>query len=322
MARPLRIEYSGALYHVTARGNERKRIYFTRTDYGKFREYVESAQEKFGCLLHVYVFMTNHYHMIIETPKPNISKVMHFINGSYTTYINKKRDRSGHLFQGRYKAILVDRDNYLLELSRYIHLNPVRAHIVEKPEEFFNSSYASYIGDRKDAIVHHDQILKMISKDDKLAPKFYREFVEKGLRGDLENPLTKTYGGSILGEKFFIKQALSRLKEGVASRKETSHRKLLESTYQPDEIVSAVSGFFGIDNKEVLNDRREYRNICIYIIKKYTGMTNGQIGQIFNGLTFSAVSKAYHRISKAVVENKAMRKKVDKIISALSQFKG
>ena len=145
MARPLRIEYPGAFYHVTARGNERKRIYFTKRDYLKFREYIEDAQEKYGCLLHVYVFMTNHYHMIIETPNPNISKVMHFINGSYTTYINKKRDRSGHLFQGRYKAILIDRDNYLLEASRYIHLNPVRARIVEKPEEFLNSSYASYI---------------------------------------------------------------------------------------------------------------------------------------------------------------------------------
>ncbi len=104
---------------------------FAKTDYGKFREYIEGAQEKYGCLLHVYVFMTNHYHMIIETPKPNISKVMHFINGSYTTYINKKRDRSGHLFQGRYKAILIDRDNYLLELSRYVHPNPVRAYDVE-----------------------------------------------------------------------------------------------------------------------------------------------------------------------------------------------
>jgi putative transposase len=318
MARPLRIEYEGALYHVTARGNERKRIYFNKTDYKKFRDYIEGTQEKYGCLLHAYVFMTNHYHMIIETPKPNISKVMHYINGSYTTYINKKRDRSGHLFQGRYKAILIDRDNYLLELSRYIHLNPVRAHVVEKPEEFINSSYASYIGNRKDDIVHHDQILKMISKDKKTAPKLYREFVEKGIGVGLENPLSKTYGGSILGGKSFIKQALSRLKEGVVSRKETSHRKLLESAYQSDVIVDAVSAFFGVDNKEVLNDRKEYRNICIYIMKKYTGMTNGQIGQIFNGLTFSAVAKVYQRISKAVEENRTMRKKVGKIISTLS----
>ena len=162
MARPLRIEYPGAYYHVTARGNERKRIYFNKTDYVKFRGYIENAQEKYGCLLHVYVFMTNHYHMILETPQANISKVMHFINGSYTNYINKKRDRSGHLFQGRFKAILIDRDNYLLELSRYIHLNPVRANIVEKPEEYINSSYRSYVENRQDDIVHPDQILQMI----------------------------------------------------------------------------------------------------------------------------------------------------------------
>ncbi|MBN1847989.1 MAG: transposase [Deltaproteobacteria bacterium] len=313
-----RIEYEGALYHLAARGNERKRIFLNKTDDQKFIEYIEGTQEKYGCLLHAYVFMTNHYHMIIETPKPNISKVMHYINGSYTTYINKKRDRSGHLFQGRYKAVLIDRDNYLLELSRYIHLNPVRTHIVEKPEEFIHSSYASYIGNRKDDIVHHDQILKMISKDKKTAPKLYREFVDRGIVVDLENPLSKTYGGSILGGKSFIKQALSRLKEEVVGRKETSHRKLLESAYQSDVIVDAVSAFLGVDNKEILNDRKEYRNICIYIMKKYTGMTNGQIGHIFNDLTFSAVAKVYQRMSKAVEENRTMRKKVGKIISSLS----
>ena len=318
MARPLRIEYEGAFYHVTARGNEQKRIYFNKTDYGKFREYLEGAREKYGCLIHVYVFMTNHYHMIIETPNANISKIMHFINGSYTTYINKKRDRSGHLFQGRYKAILIDRDNYLLELSRYIHLNPVRARIVEKPEEFLNSSYASYIGNRKDTMVYHEQLLQMISNNKKSAPKLYKKFVESGIGADFENPLSKTYGGSILGEKFFIKQVLSKVKEGVVNCRETSHRKILKSLYQSDVIVDAVSDFFGIDRNEVLNNRKEYRNICIYIMKKYTGMTNSQIGQIFNGLSFSAVAKVYQRMSKAIEENRSMRKKVDKIISVLS----
>ena len=111
---------------------------------------------------------------------------------------------------------------------------------------------------------------------------------------------------------------MSRLKEGVVSRKETSHRRLLESTYQPDVIVNAVSVFSGIDNKEVLNDRKEYRNISIYIMKKYTGMTNGQIGQIFTGPTFSALAKVYYRMGKAVEENREIRKKIGKIISALS----
>ncbi|MGV8149826.1 MAG: transposase, partial [Alkaliphilus sp.] len=126
MARPLRIEYEGALYHITTRGNERKKIYYAEADYEKFKSYLKDAQNKYGYLLHCYALMTNHYHLLIETPYANISKVMHYINGSYTSYLNKKRERSGHLFQGRYKAILVDQDSYLLELSRYIHLNPVR----------------------------------------------------------------------------------------------------------------------------------------------------------------------------------------------------
>ena len=322
MARPLRIEYPGALYHVAARGNERKRIYFTKRDYLKFREYIKDAQEKYGCLLHVYVFMTNHYHMILETPQANISKVMHFINGSYTNYINKKRDRSGHLFQGRYKAILIDKDNYLLELSRYIHLNPVRANIVERPEEYINSSYRSYIRNREDDIVHHDQILQMITKDKKIAPKMYKQFVENGAEGDLENPFSKIYGGSILGKTSFIKQALNTLKEGVVSRKETSHRKVLETAFESDVVVNAVSDYFGIEEEAVRNDKKRYRNISIYIMKKYTEMTNSQIGQNFNELSFSAVSKVYQRVSKDVEGNRAMRKDVDSILSILSQFKG
>ncbi len=121
--RPLRIEYEGALYHVTARGNEKRKIYFTKTDYEKFLQYIAEAEKRYGLLLHCYVLMTNHYHLVIETPMANLSKAMHCINGSYTTYINSKRKRSGHLFQGRYKAILVAKDNNLMELSRYIHLS-------------------------------------------------------------------------------------------------------------------------------------------------------------------------------------------------------
>jgi hypothetical protein len=119
--------------------------------------------------------------MIIETPNANIDKVMHYINGSYTNYINRKRNRSGHLFQGRYKAILIDQDSYLLEVSRYIHLNPVKANIIEKPENYSYSSYRSYILNKRNDGVYRDQILKMISKDKKAAPKLYKQFVEDGM---------------------------------------------------------------------------------------------------------------------------------------------
>jgi REP element-mobilizing transposase RayT len=120
-------------------------VFFTERDYAKFAEYLAAAKEKYGCLVHAYVLMTNHYHLLIETPRPNLSRIMHFLNESYTTYINVKRRRSGHLFQGRFKALIVDRDAYLLELSRYLHLNPVRAGIAPRPEAYPFSSYRAFI---------------------------------------------------------------------------------------------------------------------------------------------------------------------------------
>jgi putative transposase len=145
MARPLWIEYEGALYHVTARGSERGKIFFPEKDYEKFKEYLAEAREKHGFILHCYVLMTNHYHLIIETPKRTLGRIMHQINSSYTTYTNIKRRRSGHLFQGRCKAILVDKDNYLLELSRCVHLNPVRAKMSQRPEDYPYSSYRTMV---------------------------------------------------------------------------------------------------------------------------------------------------------------------------------
>ena len=118
MARPLRIVYEGAFYHITARGNERKNIFRSRKDYEKFLSYLTDSVHKFGMVLHAFVLMTNHYHLIVESPKASLSSFMHALNSAYTTYFNIKRKRAGHLFQGRYKAFVVDADHYLLELSR------------------------------------------------------------------------------------------------------------------------------------------------------------------------------------------------------------
>jgi len=156
MARALRIQYKGAFYHITARGTERKRIFFSNSDYDKFKDYLRKAQDKYGYLLHCYMLMSNHYHLLLETPNSDLSRIMH--------HINRRKKRNGHLFQGRFKAVLVDVDSYFLELSRYLHLNPVRARMVRKPEDYPYSSYRSYIFKDKEDIVHRDLLLGMISK--------------------------------------------------------------------------------------------------------------------------------------------------------------
>ncbi len=141
MARQLRIEFEGAFYHITSRGNLREDVFFEDRDREKFLEILARTKERYGYLLHAYALMGNHYHLLMETPKANISQIMQNINTSYTVYVNRKYLRSGHLFQGRFKGIIVDKDEYLATLSRYIHLNPVRAAIVEKPEDYRWTSY-------------------------------------------------------------------------------------------------------------------------------------------------------------------------------------
>lgn len=311
MARPLRIEYENAVYHVTARGNEQKKIYFDTTDYRKFLKYIAEAKKKYGILLHCYVLMSNHYHLIIETPDANLSRAMHHINSAYTSYINRKRGRSGHLFQGRYKAIVVAKDSYLSELSRYIHLNPVRAGIAQRPEEYPYSSYKTYLGSGKDEQLTQGLILRLMSEKVLQARRRYREFVESAIGTESDNPFESVYGGIILGGSEFIKNTLSRVKEEDLQRDEVSNRKLLQSRYDVEEILAVVTGYFNARREDLLENRnREQRKIAIYLLKKNTGITNVEIGEVFGGLSHSAVSRAHERFIKHMERNRELKKEV------------
>lgn len=193
---------------------------------------------------------------------------MHYLNGSYTGYINRRRKRSGHLFQGRYKAILVDADSYFLELSRYVHLNPVRANIVPNPEDYPYSSYSTYISNKKGGLVHTDLILGMMSQKRGVAIKRYRGFVLSGIGENDGDPLKDLYGGSILGGKDFIKEALGRLKDRFTWKEEVSHRRELDAASGVDRVINAVADHFEVSPEDVLKDKKEIRNIAIYLIKK------------------------------------------------------
>ncbi|MGH7794976.1 MAG: REP-associated tyrosine transposase, partial [Candidatus Binatia bacterium] len=146
MARPLRIEYSGALYHVTSRGDRQEPIFDDDQDRRAFLNVLGEVVSRYRWRCHAYCLMGNHYHLMIETPEGNLAKGMRQLNGVFTQWSNRRHKRSGHLFQGRYKAILVDRDSYFLELGRYIVLNPVRAAMVRHPRRWAWSSYGATIG--------------------------------------------------------------------------------------------------------------------------------------------------------------------------------
>jgi len=322
MARPLRIEFAGAVYHVTARGNERKNIFFSNTDYKKFLEYLKEAKKKFKVIVHSYVLMSNHYHLILETLDANLSKAMHYINGSYTTYINVKRRRSGHLFQGRYKSILVDKDNYLLELSRYIHLNPFRAKMVEKPEEYPYSSYSIFISNRKDNLVTRDLILELMRSSRGSERGAYKYFVDAAVGREIDNPAKDVYGGMILGGVGFIKETLRRIKAEYHVKDAIANRKALRATYGIEEVIEGISNYFNklksdVTTKEALRTR----NIAVYLIKERTGATNRQIGEFFDGLTCSAVAKIYRKVTEEMRDDGKLRGMVRQIEKYLDTFK-
>ncbi len=181
MARPLRIEFAGALYHVTSRGNAQGKIYKTDADRQEFLSLLNNVCNRFEWYCHAYCLMDNHYHLLIETNRPTLSKGMKFLNGSYTQFFNKQHKRVGHVYQGRFKGILIEKESYLLELSRYIVLNPVRARMVRSAKDWPWSSYRATAGivQSHDCLTT-DWILSTFGKQRKRAQQHYRDFVQQG----------------------------------------------------------------------------------------------------------------------------------------------
>jgi putative transposase len=323
MARQLRVEFEGATYHVTARGNERKKIFNSSRDYNKFLEYVSDAREKHRFLLHAYVLMGNHYHLIIETPEANLSRAMHHINSSYTTYTNIKRKRSGHLFQGRFKAILIDKDAYLLELSRYVHLNPVRAKMVDDPLAYRHSSYRDYIHGNVSNLTHTGSILEMMSAKVNAAREKYRNFVEAALGDESESPLKKVYGGMILGNEVFIRGTLERLKDRELDGEEITNRKDLRRGLDPQEVLQAVSSHFRVSQDDVLADRRSSaRNAVVYLLKKYGAISNREICGMLGCVSASAATKIFRTFERELEKDSTLRVGMKALGEQLSTFKG
>jgi len=176
MGRAPRIWFPGACYHIVVRGNRQQDIFHEPADRLMYLDKLRRVKTRTGFKLHAYVLMTNHVHLLMETGEISISEIMRDINGFYTREFNKKYELVGHLFQGRYRSILVERDTYLLEVSRYIHLNPVRAKIVTRPEDYPWSSYRGYIYGGDD-LVYNETILNMIGSPER-AVNQYKSFVE------------------------------------------------------------------------------------------------------------------------------------------------
>jgi putative transposase len=210
MARPLRIEFAGALYHVTARGNAQSNIFDDDNDRQQFLSLLQNTVDRYDWYCHAYCLMDNHYHLLIETNTPSLSKGMKLLNGTYTQYYNRQHKRVGHVFQGRFKAILVQKDSYLLELARYIALNPVRARMVRSAKDWPWSSYRATAGyDENAACLTTDCVLAGFAKTKNVAQQRYRDFVQQG-KGQ-PSPWQKLKNQIYLGDDEFVNDMQCKL---------------------------------------------------------------------------------------------------------------
>jgi len=307
VSRPLRIEYPGAFYHVTSRGNERRTLFQSNRDREKFLSYLESTHERYGAVIHVYCLMGNHYHLLLETPRGNLSKILHYVNGAYTTYFNIKRSRSGHLFQGRFKGILVDRDEYCKELSRYVHLNPVRAGMVKTPLEYPWSSYRYFVGrDKKPEWLTTDFILGDFGGEGGRGFKKYREYVERQENKEFDNPFKNVIASTLLGSREFI----DRIKLEYLEKKEIDRRDLpaLKKILIGPSLESIEKAVI----KRVGRSDPLFKKICIYLSYQRSGLNLREIGEYF-GMQRSTISQLSRRFAEVIEGSQELRRVLGRI---------
>lgn len=298
MGRPLRITYPGAHYHVTSRGNEQKDIFKSRRDREQFLSYLESSVTRYGATIHAYCLMTNHYHLLLETPEGNLPEVMRHINGAYTNYYNTKRKRAGHLLQGRYKAILIEADGYLLELTRYIHLNPVRCGMVTKPEAHPWSSYPDYIGARPaPGWLCINMVKERFGDGNK-----YREFVEDMLGMEYKSPLRQTVASTLLGSESFLQEIMATHIDGKQLERDVPAMRELSKSRKVELIVENVRGLFG--------DTKLEQKVSIYLAHRKSGARLKELGAYFDKKD-SAIAQTTRRLKNEMAGDLSFKKKVD-----------
>jgi REP element-mobilizing transposase RayT len=279
MARPLRLEYEGAVYHVTSRGNARESIFRVDPDRELFLEVLTDTVERFWWVCYAYCLMTNHYHLLVETPDANLSRGMRHLNGVYTQAFNRRHLRVGHVLQGRFKSIVVEKESHLLELARYVVLNPVRAKMVRSAKDWPWSSYRATAGlEEAPSFLAVDWILAQFHKNQQRAVELYRDFVKAGRGVEVWGELR---GGILLGSDGFVDE-LKPLLSDYASLKEVPRRKRL--TARP----SLAKLFARVPNKETRNER-------IYEALRVHGYTLQEVADVV-GLHYSTVSRIAKRL--------------------------
>ena len=308
MARKPRIHYPGAVYHVVLRGNAQQQIFFAAADRFHFLSLLREGRERFDHMIHAFCLMPNHIHLAIQVRKVPLSRIMQNLCFRYTQWVNRRQHRVGHLFQGRYKAILVDADSYLLELVRYLHLNPVRAGMAQSPEDYSWSSHLAYLAKKKLPWLMKDWVLSQFSARRSPATKEYRQFVHAGIADGHREEFHRGQKGErrVLGDDAFIEEVLAR------------EEPMVERTPGMEEIIESVCDDYGIKESELLAAGRRHREAEVRGVIAWFVLETGR-------LTLKELSRRLNRdmstLSSAAKRVRALSKRDAKVAGRMEKLK-
>ncbi len=326
MARPLRIQYPDALYHVTCRGNERRDIFRDDSDRHEFLKILSRSLETYGIILHAFVLMNNHWHFLLQTPLGNLAQFMRHFNITYTSHYNRRHRRVGHLYQGRYKSVLVEQDAYLSQVSRYIHLNPVRVSAKKRmsPDKrllyLWNYRWSSLPGYVAKAgrldFVTHETVLAEYGGDTRSGRQRYKRQITEDMASGL-SVRDKIVGQSILGEKGFVSWVRESFL-GSHRDREVPDVKKIHCYLSLEEITAVLEQ--ERDIPDISRATGTDRQIFMTLLYKYGGLNNREIGELL-GVDYSTVSQGRRRLLDKVKQKKELRRSLDRIEVILSRVK-
>ena len=312
MARPVRIEYPGAVYHVICRGNNRQAVFRDDQDRTRYLEKLSLYCEQKEVELLSYCLLTNHVHLLLATPGGNLSKMMQPFQTSYTVYFNQRHRRSGHVFEQRYKALLVDKDHYLLEVSRYIHLNAVAAKIVERPQDYRWSSYGSYLNGKGISGLKAETVLEYFTGGTRGQLLQYREYVEGGRGGKERWAEPVVVKQVFIGDEEFVEQARRRAKK----------RSIVEGHYPLKRIVEAVCKVSGVGTDELKRPQRSEgvqrsRDLVCHVSRRHSDVGLGELAGFLQVKELSTPSHAVRRAEERLKNDPSFRRQLKQVLKIL-----
>lgn len=321
MARPLRIEFPGAWYHVMNRGANRQNIFLDDSDRFRFLEILDDCRDTWLSELLAYCLMPNHYHLLLRTPLGNLSRIMRHVDGVYTQSFNRKQGRDGPLLRGRYKSIVLDGDSYLLQVVRYIHLNPTKAKLVLLPEDYHWSSYKFYLGELgKPKALLTKPVLELFGSGSDTILEFQRH-----TQAGVDEETDAFYSRKKLKPAFGKPAFLTKLRKTIASTQkpdaEVPDSKALLRQASLEDVCHLVEQAYEVNRNGISSSQRgrvnEARDCLAYLARTRAGYSLRSIAEFLGGVSYVAVNLAVERMKQRIAENFTTRQRVEELLNSL-----